>query len=371
MAVCWLAARRHRAKLIIDWHNYGYTILALTQGARHPLVRLARSYEHFWGKRGDGHFCVTQAMQQDLQAKWGVSATVLYDRPPAFFKRTPLPAAHTLFRKLGTALEQPAYDDFLTRRSAAAAAGRTQEAAEVTVVTTKRSGQAVCARPDRPAVVVSSTSWTPDEDFGILLEAAAAYDQLVDAAAEAAAEAAAAEGTPSAGTAAPAAVPLLPDLLLLITGKGPQKEMYMARVAGMALRHVAIRSLWLEAGDYPLLLGAADVGVCLHASSSGLDLPMKVVDMYGAGLPVCALSYSCIRELVVPGVTGLLFSTGQELAAQLAGLLGGFPAEPSAQLKALAANVASREQGLRWDENWRRVAAPVMGYGPEEKGAQQ
>ncbi|KAG2482357.1 hypothetical protein HYH03_018707 [Edaphochlamys debaryana] len=343
MVVCWLASRRHGAKLVIDWHNYGYTILALTQGPRHPLVRMARSYERFWGRKGQGHFCVTKAMKDDLHAGWGIEATVLYDRPPAFFQRTPLPTIHTLFRKLGPALEQPSSRDFLTARSTAEAASRAQEAAELTAVTMKRPGQAVSQRVDRPAVVVSSTSWTPDEDFSILLDAAVRYDELASAG-------------PGPGSAA------LPELLLLITGKGPQKEMYLAKIAAMSFSKVAIRALWLESADYPLLLGAADVGVCLHASSSGLDLPMKVVDMYGSGLPVCALSYSCIGELVSDGETGLLFSSAEQLAQQLAGLLAGFPAAPSAQLQALQASVAAKEQGLRWNENWKRVAAPVLGY---------
>lgn len=86
----------------------------------------------------------------------------------------------------------------------------------------------------------------------------------------------------------------------------------------------------------------------------------QVVDMFGAGLPVCAASYSCIQELVSPGETGLLFSSPAELSQQLQELLAGFPAAPSATLRRLQEGVRVKEQGLRWKENWEAVAWPVI-----------
>jgi beta-1,4-mannosyltransferase len=82
--------------------------------------------------------------------------------------------------------------------------------------------------------------------------------------------------------------------------------------------------------------------------------------MFGSGLPVCALSYSCINELVKDGHTGLLFSNAEQLSQHLQTLLHGFPSKPSKQLQHMQAIVAEQEQGLRWDQNWQQVAWPVL-----------
>ena len=49
---------------------------------------------------------------------------------------------------------------------------------EQTICTESRGGK-VSLREGRPALIVSSTSWTPDEDFSLLLEAATIYDNQV------------------------------------------------------------------------------------------------------------------------------------------------------------------------------------------------
>ena len=71
--------------------------------------------------------------------------------------------------------------------------------------------------------------------------------------------------------------PTLPDLVCVITGRGPLKESYQERINRQEWQHVQVIMPWLEPQDYPLILGSADLGVCLHTSSSGVDLPMKVI----------------------------------------------------------------------------------------------
>lgn len=324
MAVAWLFCMYRDTRFIIDWHNYGYTLLALSLSTTHPLVRLAKWYEPWFGRKAAWNFCVTHALKSDLKTKWGISADTLYDRPPAIFKRADLESSHRLFCALATDYPEFAADRQMPT-SVAASAFTENLSADGTVR----------LRPDRPALLVSSTSWTEDEDFSLLLTALEYYDKKVEQ------------------TRAN-----LPDLVCAVTGKGPLKAHYQELISRKHLKHVRICTPWLVAEDYPVLLGSADLGVCLHISSSGLDLPMKVVDMFGCGLPVCAVSYNCLDELVQDGKNGLHFSNAVQLCEQLQELLTGFPST-SGKLLQFRENLTAF-QNCRWEDEWEKVVAPVI-----------
>ncbi|XP_061604147.1 chitobiosyldiphosphodolichol beta-mannosyltransferase isoform X2 [Phyllopteryx taeniolatus] len=323
MASAWLACVLRGGRLVIDWHNYGYTIMALHHGDSHPLVRLAKWYEHVFGPLASQHLCVTNAMKEDLRRNWGIKATTLYDRPAAIFGETPPETRHELFVKLSRTL--PAF-----RHS-----GDDDNVMEKTVFSERDMDKnTVTLRPDRPALLISSTSWTEDEDFSILLQALQEYEEFI------------------------LTGETLPPLICVITGKGPQKEHYKKIIDSLHLEHVKICTPWLAAEDYPVLLGCGDLGVCLHKSSSGLDLPMKVVDMFGCCLPVCAVHFLCLKELVKHEHNGLIFSDGPQLARQLKTLLSDFPSNDG-KLRAFRKNLhASR--GERWDDNWDQHVLPLL-----------
>ncbi|KAL7690175.1 putative glycosyl transferase, family 1, chitobiosyldiphosphodolichol beta-mannosyltransferase ALG1 [Plasmopara halstedii] len=330
--VVWLCCRIKNAKFVIDWHNLGYSLLALAIGSTHPVVQIAKWIERVFGRKADANFCVTRVMQTWLQETWQIQATVLHDKPPLFFKPTPIEIQHELLVRVGNQLEH--CNDLVTW-------GENQVNLEETLLTRKfrihdgkQSKTVVQARENRPAMIISSTSWTVDEDFGILLAALDILDTRTSS----------------------LSVSEFPNLLVVVTGKGPQKDMYLEKIRKLSFKRIRIATMWLEASDYPLVLGSADVGVCLHTSSSGLDLPMKVLDMFGCGLPVCAIKFQCLDELVKHDKNGLVFDSAKELSAQLYDLLKGYP-KNTAQLNRLRSSLKTVEH---WPENWSRVAAPVF-----------
>jgi beta-1,4-mannosyltransferase len=301
LAVALLVARIRRARVVVDWHNLGWAMLALRLGPRHPVVRLARAGERVLGRAADAHLCVSRALSAEL-ARWGVgSATVFRDRPGSGFG--PLPPEDR--RRLLTEME-----------------GRLG-----------LSGFAGDGGDGRPALIVSPTSWTADEDFGLLMDAAVLWDERVGS--------------------------TRPRLAIVVTGEGPYRADYERRFAALRLERVHLRTLWLPAAEYRRFLGAADLGLCLHRSASGLDLPMKVADLFGAGVPVVAFDYGpCLRELAREGDNALLFRTGAELVECLRRVFQGFP-DDAALLDRLRAGVA-RETAERWTDAWAAAARPVL-----------
>lgn len=297
LLVAWLAARVRGARFVIDWHNFGDRLLALRLGAGSRIARLAGWFERVLARRADAHLVVSAAMRDVLERGWRVAPVrVLYDRPATRFARLDENERATARREL-----------------------------------LARVG--VTASPD-PAIVISPTSWTTDEDFDLLFDALVQFDRRAVAR----------------------------DLLVVLTGDGPRRRQYEERATSLELRHVTVRALWLESDAYPRLLAAADLGVCLHRSASGVDLPMKVADCFGAGVPVCALDYGpCLREMIEPGVNGLLFADASALAQQLGDLF----AHPDAatRLEALRRGVASAPRET-WEQGWERDARPVLLMAP-------
>ena len=58
---------------------------------------------------------------------------------------------------------------------------------------------------------------------------------------------------------------------------------------------------------------------------------MTIADLFGAGVPVCAIDYgACLAERVRHGDNGLLFSTDRQLAGVLFDLFESFPADQRA-----------------------------------------
>lgn len=310
LSVCWIYCVITRTNFIIDWHNYAYSIMALSHGKNNMLVKFSEWFEGYFGRKSSGNLCVTRAMKDNLKSKWHIEAITLYDRPPECFRTVTVDETHTMMNKYP---EMRSVNPYCTK------------------FTTVIDGE-VMLREDRPGLLVSSTSWTEDEDFSLLFSALKEYDKC-DA-------------------------DNLPKLECVITGKGPLKEYFMKKIKETVWNKVTVVSIWLEPEDYPILLASADLGVSLHTSSSGLDLPMKVVDMFGCGLPVAALHFQCLNELLHHEENGIVFHDSKELAHQLQEWFRDFPFNKEKHTK--YKQELAKFQQLRWHDNWCFQALPLF-----------
>ncbi|RHY29673.1 hypothetical protein DYB32_004964 [Aphanomyces invadans] len=150
-----------------------------------------------FGQVADANFCVTKAMQTWLHEHWRIEATVLYDKPPEFFKPATVAETHDLFT-------------------------RSSQSASIVLLYSSGMRHRLAAFDEGSSWTGSSTSWTEDEDFGLLFQALVQLDARI------------ADDTS------------YPDVLVVVTGKGPQKDMYLRKIAEMHLVRVRIATLYKQ-----------------------------------------------------------------------------------------------------------------------------
>ena len=312
-----------RFQIWLDWHNLGFTMFERGSLAS----KVSKFLERRLSRMVHRHFCVSKTMKEWLQTAFNIDAIVLYDRPtrrfigrgddngsscgtprrsPRRLSRATSPSSsstssfsplymsqnvisirqrHELFMKLklhDTNVFMYGSPEF-----------NSNDDSTTTIQTYIDENSCYHMRTDACRILLSSTSWTEDEDFSLLLNALIRVNKKLE----------------MNLTKYDRGVFEANRLLCIITGKGPLKEAFLEkyREVEQSMSRVSIITPWLEPEDYPLLVKCADVGVCLHTSTSGLDLPMKVLDMFGGGLAVVALDYPAISELIKSNENGLLF----------------------------------------------------------------
>eukprot|EP00835_Amoeboradix_gromovi_P004645 NODE_374_length_9848_cov_0.468971.p3 type:complete len:395 gc:universal NODE_374_length_9848_cov_0.468971:5575-6759(+) len=225
--------------VVLDWHNLGYSILQTrTEG---PIIEIYKKLEFTLARIASVNLAVSNEMCEFLRNTCDLrNVQVLYDYPPETFKALD-PSEQTRFWHTLSS-----YSELSILQS---------------------------IDVEKTIKLVTSTSYTPDEDIFMLLDALNMLDDYL---------------RDEIGT----------KVIVFITGKGPLRTQAESRINNLRLKHIQICCVWLKYEDYSKLLASCDVGISLHASSSGLDLPMKIWDMFGCGLPVFALDYRALYELV-------------------------------------------------------------------------
>lgn len=210
--------------LVVDWHNYGSSILALSPASKR-LVPLYHWMERRFGADADAAFCVSHAMKAELVKEWNIPSkrlAVLYDRPPSSFR----------------ALTEEEKDGFLTLYFPGKIPHSPPpiipelrmmtDTEEFSLLKEKESWFTTAAnecRPQRPALLITATSWTPDENLDLLLSVLIRYNDK-------------------------ACTGAVPPIVMIITGKGTLQKGWIDKASRIQWSHVYIYTAFLPYSHY-------------------------------------------------------------------------------------------------------------------------
>lgn len=294
IVVLWLCFYSQNSKIILDWHNLNYSLLQLKLGpglVYRAAGYIMKKYEFYLSRFCWLNLTVSENMKQFLNVSIykGHGSTKfinLYDRPADQFK--PIVDRQAAISKFPEIF--PEID--LTKDK----------------------------------ILLSSTSFTLDEDFNILLDALKSYDQEVD-------------------------LKQLPKVYLIVTGKGPEQDNFHRRIKELKFsKNIIIKNHWFSNEEYTQVIGVADLAISLHLSSSGIDLPMKILDFFGVGVPTISVNFETISELVKPGINGFILENNSLQC--LKDTIINVVTDDKVYQKIKAG--AMKESLNTWDTNWER-----------------
>lgn len=283
-------------RVVIDVHNFGYSLLSphssaktntpAEQSSASParkylskfkriLVAVYKFSEVFLVRfNADRVLTVSKAMKAALIGEWRIPQDrvfVLYDLPD-FSK----------FHKLSLNEKH----DFLSSIK------EFQLGENETISTEKDSNGEVTEKTSKNLLGVISSSWGLDDDFETLIEALKILEERKS---------------------------FTQTLYLFFTGSGPRKSELGARLLQLSSKKIVILIKWLHFSEYTSLIGSADFTISVHKSSTGLDLPIKILDSFACEVPVLAFNYApTLAELVDQGNNGFFYNNAEELADLIA-----------------------------------------------------
>ena len=255
-----------KAVLLVDWHNLSHSILYQRNPPR-MLYRIFRHFEYRWGY-GDVNVCVSEALAAHLQEQFVKTREREGDKltPPRMVVfRDYAPKSVCFTRRTDAQEKQTFWRDYLP---------------EAALSKRKKTNFF-------PFIFIMNCSWGVDDDWRLLLSALYELQCRLLSRKNSTLSRHGEEETNS-----------VVSWCVILTGEGPTKNCFLETV------EKEYPSLWphlyptyfTNYETYAQAVGSADVGICVHRSTSEMDFPMKILDLWGCGVPAIALDYPALAE---------------------------------------------------------------------------
>lgn len=138
------------------------------------------------------------------------------------------------------------------------------------------------------------------------------------------------------------------QIICVVTGKGLLKDEFKSQYAQSLAVKYPLHQIWAETQhDYMDLLSCCDLGLSFHRSTSGLDFPMKLIDMISVGIPTCSFEYEAMEDISkVHGID--LFKNANDLSRIL--------------LNAKVCHKNMRYDGIFWEDASKSIMINLMHF---------